>query len=1303
VIFNRFFYLYASFANNLLMLDMTRTLRYLLLFVFTGLSGYVFAQGEIAGKVLDDKKEPLINATVQIFQGGILKGGNVTDFDGFFSVKPLDPGVYDVLASFTGFDSLMFTKVIVQPSGKTIQNFSMSRKSTVLGGEKGFIIKAYKKPLVKEGQGGITVLTSEDIKVLPTTEISDMVGLAPALYQSQRGKGVNIGGSRGSGTLYIIDGVQVQNIGEDANTGINMSQNSVEQVEVMTSGIPAKYGDVSGGVVSITSRGVAKKTTGNLRFQHSADGYNNNLASFSVAGPLYKKRIPGDSLHKKPVLGFALSGDVYNDNNRYPTYDKQYVVKGDKQAQMEANPLRVLSDNSGNKIYNYESNYITFNDLEQKKIQPRNKTQEVRLNGKLDYQLTDNLRVITGGMIDYVADDRYSRTSSLMSPQGTIKDNTFTGRGFIRFTQKFGKANDTSSRNNIISNAFYSVQADFQRTTTWTQDPRFKKDFFKYAYVGEFKERPRQNTYAVNTKDSVSGRTGVILTGSSSDGIEFNRSETNPILANYTSQYYNSLEGTLPSSILSIQANNGMANGDMPRSTYSFNGGGLFSSPGTSVNGFTNFLSDQYALDVNASFDLQTGKTKHAIEFGLYYQQRIIKSYTALANLGGTQSVWSQMRNLVSNVNNQNLRLDTENPIFRVGGKDYTYVADPANPGQGTFYDKQTNTVAPILPGPNDTIYYNMKNIGASNFDKQLRKKLGVADNAIVNIDEVDPSKLSLSLFSADELLNLSGNSFVNYYGYSYTGQKQNGTVNFNDFWTQKDKDGNYTRPIGAFTPTYIAGYIQDRFDYKDMHFNIGVRVDRYSANTKVLKDPYSLYPVTTISEVAGTNNFTNGGAHPSNLAENTVVYVADNGATSPTIIGYRNGNTWFDPTGKVIEDPAILKQYSDGRDPQPMIQAQYKNMRMTDTNYNPNLSFTDYSPQVTVMPRIQFSFPISDVANFYAHYDIYAQRPYPNSIGNATAWDYYQLSASAPTGPITNANLRSQKTFDYEVGFQQKLSDHSAITITAYYKERKNMVNLVPYLYAYPYSYQTYGNRDFSTTKGTTVMYDLRATNHLKMTLSYTLQFAEGTGSSYNGGRGLLSTLINEGLPNLRYVTPLSIDSRHYIAANIDYRFMDGEGPTVMGKHILQNAGANFIVKTRSGEPYTRYTDALAQTVVGGVNGARLPWHFGTDMRVDKDFALKFGKRNKDAVEGVKPRRPMYLKAIVTINNLFNTREVLGVHGFTGRTDDNGYLVSTFGSQYVPQQVNPQSYTDLYTIYQNNPGFLNYHRTMNLSVEFNF
>jgi hypothetical protein len=230
-----------------------------------------------------------------------------------------------------------------------------------------------------------------------------------------------------------------------------------------------------------------------------------------------------------------------------------------------------------------------------------------------------------------------------------------------------------------------------------------------------------------------------------------------------------------------------------------------------------------------------------------------------------------------------------------------------------------------------------------------------------------------------------------------------------------------------------------------------------------------------------------------------------------------------------------------------------------------------------------------------------------------------------------------------------------------------------------------------------------MRATNHLRMSVSYTLQFAEGTGASYYSGRGLLNTLINEGIPNLRYVTYLDVDSRHIISANADYRYYEGEGPTVGGKHILQNAGVNLIMRTRSGEPYTRYTDAMAQTVVGGVNGARLPWHFGMDLRIDKDFALKFGRKSKDVAEGQKPRRVQYIKGILMVNNLLNTREVLGVHGFTGRTDDNGYITSSFGQQFIPQQINPRSYTDLYTIFMNNPDYLNYARTINLAVEFNF
>ncbi len=1306
MIFNRIFYLYASFANYLLILNMTRTLRILLLLVSVVLSGSAFAQsGEIAGKVLDDKKEPLINAAVQIFQGGIAKGGTVTDYDGNYSVKPLEPGLYDVYVMYTGYDSMATVGVIVTSGNRTTVNFAMKKPSGKTLKE--VVIVQFKKPLVDQDKPNSHILTRSEIASVPTQDMTDLVSLSPGLYQQKRGGGINVGGARSDGTLYIIDGVQVR-----GSSGINMSQGSVDQVEVITSGIPANYGDVSGGVVNITSRGVSQKMTGSVRLQHSIDGYNNNLANFSIAGPLLKKKVKnGESTVKKPVLGFSLSGDVYYDKNRYPDYYKQYVAKPDVVQAVQDNPLRITTDNTGVPIYNYSAAYVTQEDLMQVKIKPHNVTQEDRLSGKLDYQIADNMHIVAGGTFDYVKADLYNRALIMFSPQAIPVRNTYNGRGFIRFTQKFGKSNDTSSKRNVISNAYYDIQADYQRTYAIQQDPVFKKNIFEYGYIGKFTEK-KSNVYFPVTKDSITGRTGTVLQGTNvftglGDGISFERSELNPVLANYTSEFYGSLNGFKPASLNQIQSKNGLVNGDQPPLVY-----GLVFNPGQTQTAYSWASSNQYALTVNASFDLLLGKTKHAIEFGMYYQQRVEKNYYVTANYGtiGTNTLWSQMRQLVSSVNNGNLKLDKTNPIFRVNGQDYT-LADVNN--------------GKVRPGVNDTIWYNYKNIGSGTnnglgtfFDQQLREKLkkdnpNMTNTTDINVDALDPKTFSLSMFSADELL-ASGRPFIGYQGFTYTGDVQTGNVNFNDYWTQKDKYGNYTRPIGAFSPNYIAGYLLDKFNYKDMHFNIGVRVDRYSSNTKVLIDPYSEYPEKSVSQVSGATNVFNGGQHPGNMGGNYIVYVDDNNSATPNIIGYRNGDSWYDPKGKYIEDPAILKQYSGGRDPQPYVvkNAQGNIDKITDTTFNPNKSFTDYTPQVTVQPRLSFNFPISDVADFYAHYDIYAQRPTSNNY--ATPEDYYFLQQNANL-IINNSNLKPQKTFDYEVGFQQKLNDHSALSLSAFYKERKNMIQVVPYLYAYPSTYYTYGNRDFSTTKGTTLNYDMRATNHLRMNIAYTLQFAEGTGSGPNSSNGnagsngqistngLLTTFIQAGLPNLRYISALDYDSRHVISAQIDYRYLDGEGPIVAGKHIFQRAGLTLIPKARSGEPYTRFKEARGNTVIGGVNGSRLPWHYGVDLRVDKDFSLAFGKKNKDVPEGVKPKRQLYLKGILQVNNLLNTRDILGVYPYSGKPDDDGYLSSPFGQQAIPQQINPQSYVDLYRILNNAPGNYNYARTISLALEFNF
>ncbi len=73
------------------------------------------------------------------------------------------------------------------------------------------------------------------------------------------------------------------------------------------------------------------------------------------------------------------------------------------------------------------------------------------------------MHIVAGGTFDYTKQDYYNRALIMFAPQATPIQNTITGRGYIRFTQKFGKTGDTSTKQSIISNAYYSIQADYQK------------------------------------------------------------------------------------------------------------------------------------------------------------------------------------------------------------------------------------------------------------------------------------------------------------------------------------------------------------------------------------------------------------------------------------------------------------------------------------------------------------------------------------------------------------------------------------------------------------------------------------------------------------------------------------------------------------------------------------------------------------------------------------------------------------------------------------------------------------------------
>ena len=361
--------------------------------------------------------------------------------------------------------------------------------------------------------------------------------------------------------------------------------------------------------------------------------------------------------------------------------------------------------------------------------------------------------------------------------------------------------------------------------------------------------------------------------------------------------------------------------------------------------------------------------------------------------------------------------------------------------------------------------------------------------------------------------------------------------------------------------------------------------------------------------------------------------------------------------------------------------------------------SFKDYDPAWSVMPRISFSFPISDEALFFAHYDVLTQRP--TSAYYCSPLYYYRFTDLS--GTVANPNLKPSQTIEYELGFTQKVTNTSSMTISAYYHELRNMIQMYRFNGAFPKGYNSYSNLDFGTVKGLTASYDMRRTKNARIRASYTLQFADMTGASTSTA----AALIAAGVPNLRSTFPTNADRRHSFNLTLDYRYSDGkdyDGPTIKGRQILSNTGFALQVNGGSGTPFTA-ARKVSSPISGGnsllqgtYNGSRIPASFRFDLRVDKDFNFTMGGKK----EGSKGREA-FVNVYLQVLNLLNSKNIVGVYNATGNPDDDGYLSAPEWQNEINAQIDPQAYIQMYELYVNNGGNYSMPRHIRLGMSFNF
>ena len=1241
--------------------------------------GILQAQNESAIKIkLVDKatKETIPFANVIVETGGIQAGAGTTNMDGELVIKPLTPGKYNVKATYVGYQTVEVSNVSLTVGKTAYLNVEM-----IAGQELGAVeIIEWKKPLIDpDTKSGGTVDRAE-YQHMAVKSINSVASTTAGVYQADEGKELNIRGSRGSGTTYYVDGQKVV-----GSSGLGVTQSSIDQVTTIVGGTPAEYGDAVGGVISITTRGPESKYTGGIELissglgekngnQRGLDAFGYNFVGFSLNGPiLFKKDKDTTNTFKKALLGFSLNGQFTYEKDPAGPATNFYQIKKDKYDELQNEPLRKNPNGNG---YVFNGQYLTMSDLERIKARNNVDSRGFTISGKIVYQPTTNFGVTVGGSYDDANRKNFFYENALFNYENNSRTHNKTFRGYAKITQKFNSqsASEQDKSSSIIKNAYFTLQGSFMRYIGKTEPGPHGENFFDYGYVGKFDQKKVAAYEAKTTgkydldgdgiKDSV---TAFFQNGFRDVSYTFTPSDKNPYLTAYTNQYYAITDPSLIRNIFDVESGLGLVNGDQPVSIYSiwYNGGYISSW-------YSKFQNDQFRVFANFSADIKN----HAIQVGMEYEQRNESSYALY-----TPGLWPLMRQLA---NNERLNLADKDSASAI------YVGPVTINGE-------------TLNGYDFNRAYSGNQ---SKFSRSLRTALGLDTAGVdfINVDQYDPSSYNLNMFSAGDLLNSGGTQYIYYNGYDHTGKKLNGTSSLDDFFDQRDAEGYHTYATAAFRPIYIAGYIQDKFDFRDLKFNVGLRVDRFDANQKVLKDPYLLLDAKTVGELNIPNR-------PANIGDDFIPYVRNISAPSENeITGYRHGDTWYDANGTIVDDPATAITGTAGG-----IYPYLVDPTKTKATQMNSKAFKDYEPQVNFMPRIAFAFPISDVANFFAHYDVLTQRPSTNQT-KMDPFAYLNTSNNL-SNYISNPNLKPERTTDYELGFTQVLTErkNSAITISAFYRELRDQIQTARVYQAYPNTYNSFKNVDFGTVKGFSVGYDLRRlSSGVQLTANYTLQFADGTGSSLSDGQNIVAA----GLPNIRVPHSLDYDRRHNITINFDYRFgsdKDYKGPTFTRKKgdkekttkLLENVGANLTFRLGSGTPYSKQSNVtpegqfglnINKSLEGSVNGSNMPWSYKIDLRLDKSILVSWGKP-----DGENKRKQSNLNIYLQVLNLLNTKNILGVYKATGNADDDGYLTAASSQNTIASQVNPNSFIDLYSVKINNPANYSRPRVIRLGIQLDF
>ncbi|RMF58897.1 MAG: TonB-dependent receptor [Bacteroidetes bacterium] len=264
-------------------------------------AGTALAQGRIAGTVRDATTgEPLIGVNLIVVG---TSNGAATDVEGRFVIDNLRPGEYAVKVSYIGFETKLFTGIVVRDGATT--RLDVELQEAVLSTEEEIVVVGEKPLLDVEQSASAYTINRDQLDAAPLRNVQEAVATQVGVIQDPTG--LYIRGGRANETGFIVDGVSAKDPLAGTGFGLDIGSNAFSEIEVTTGGLGAEVGDATSGVVSVetqtggdTFEGFFSHKRDHLGFnEEAASNFNEEVYEFSLGGPIVRGK-----------LRFFLSGQV---------------------------------------------------------------------------------------------------------------------------------------------------------------------------------------------------------------------------------------------------------------------------------------------------------------------------------------------------------------------------------------------------------------------------------------------------------------------------------------------------------------------------------------------------------------------------------------------------------------------------------------------------------------------------------------------------------------------------------------------------------------------------------------------------------------------------------------------------------------------------------------------------------------------------------------------------------------------------------------------------------------------------------